>query len=214
LIFDQDKGAIGGADGNRPRERKPLDSISRNIGRIGENLVANFLLAHGFHVTHLDKGVRGVSPNADLFVWHDKPTLLGGKAKHRLFVQVKTADARGKLGGKSQLFSWVRLGNPEEGQPFFNRKKGLKADIVAYVAWRSTSEQRLFFAPVAEAEKMAKLRLDRIMATPRKRGKGPRKLPPKVMLEITLGMHPDRTDEIEHLLEFEDGKAFNWNTWQ
>ena len=58
-----------------------MDSISRVIGRLGENLVTNFLLAHGFHVTHLDKGVRGVSANVDLLAIHEKPTQLSSGTK-------------------------------------------------------------------------------------------------------------------------------------
>ena len=45
-----------------------------DIGRMGENIVANDLLERGFLVTHLDKGTRGVSANADLLVGHEQLT--------------------------------------------------------------------------------------------------------------------------------------------
>src|SRR3954454_7985129 len=95
-----------------------------DIGRMGENIATNELLARGFLVTHLDKGTRGVSANADLMVGHpelSKPVL----------IQVKACYA-------SPTPDWVFLGSLTENvleghEPVYNRKPGFRADYLAAV---------------------------------------------------------------------------------
>lgn len=122
-----------------------MKKLQIDIGRIGENIVANELLAAGFLVTHLDKGTRGVSANADLLVGHpeiQKPALIQVKATQ--------ADTLGHifLGGLS-------LDIIEGRTPMFNHKSGFKADFIAAVSYKSNIEYRTFVLPIDHAEREA-----------------------------------------------------------
>lgn len=116
-----------------------------NSGRIGENIVTNEFLARGFLVTHLDKGTRGVSANADLLVGHE------GMARPAL-IQVKAS--------LEKSLDYVFLGSPspevlDGKEAFYNRKAGFKADFLAAVVMTRPNEYRVFILPIAQAEKLA-----------------------------------------------------------
>ncbi len=114
------------------------------VGRMGENIVTNELLARGFLVTHLDKGTRGVSANADLLVGH-------AKLKRPILIQVKACVSpqlqRVFFGGFSEdaLRGHRRL---------FNHKPGFHADFIASVCLRSPKEYRVFMLPIEKIERM------------------------------------------------------------
>jgi hypothetical protein len=113
-----------------------------DVGRMGENIVTNELLLRGFIVTHLDKGTRGVSSNADLLVGHsdmDKPKLIQVKSS------VSLALERVFLGG----FPPTILDGKGS---LFNSKPGFHADFVATVSIKSAREYRIFILPIAKAE--------------------------------------------------------------
>ncbi len=115
-----------------------------DIGRIGESIVANDLLERGFLVTHLDKGTRGVSANADLLVGHKEltePILIQVRAcrSFRLNKAFFGGFPPGVLHGKGTLF---------------NSKPGFHADIIVSVSIKSPKEYRVFVIPVQLAERL------------------------------------------------------------
>src|SRR5208282_4509824 len=121
-------------------------SPNRDIGRIGENIVANEFLWRGFLVTHLDKGTRGVSANADLLVMHRN------KREHPLLIQVKACFAKAEP-------NWIFVGNLTDeiisgNDKMFNRKDGFHADILAAVSISNTKKYRVFIMPVGDAERI------------------------------------------------------------
>src|SRR3954469_9013735 len=110
-----------------------------DIGRMGENIVTNELLARGFLVTHLDKGTRGVSANADLMVGHPKLT-------KPMLIQVKACYA-------DPAPDWVFLGSLTEEvlegrEPVYNRKPGFQADYLAAVSIVNPKRYRAFIIPI------------------------------------------------------------------
>lgn len=124
---------------------RELGTVSKvDIGRIGENIVANDLLERGFLVTHLDKGSRGVSANADLLVGHEQLT-------EPILIQVKACYAprlqRVFFGGfPSQILDG-------EGS-LFNSKPGFHADFIVTVSIKSPKDYRVFVIPVQLAERL------------------------------------------------------------
>jgi hypothetical protein len=116
-----------------------------DIGRIGENIVANELLADGFLVTHLDKGTRGVSANADLLVGRED-------TKNPVLIQVKAT--------RSDSLDFIFLGGVsldiiEKRTPIFDSKPGFKAKFIAAVSYKSNKQYRVFIIPVKVAERNA-----------------------------------------------------------
>jgi hypothetical protein len=119
-----------------------------NTGRIGENIAMNHLLENGFRVIHLDKGMTGVSANADLLVAHEKLNR---------FVAIQVKSTRIK---PHQTLNYVGLGSPAQTGQHYNRKGGVQAEFLAYVAYRfeeangglRVAEHRVFFAPLLVAE--------------------------------------------------------------
>lgn len=149
-----------------------------DIGRIGENIVTNEFLARGFLVTHLDKGTRGVSANADLMVGH--PSL----ARPAL-IQVKACYAPSSP-------DWIFLGAltekalaGEEG--IYNRKPGFKADYLIAVCVVNPKVYRCFILPIEDAESIALTAFRKWHAHPTRAGEQ-RKVVPKMYLSVT----PDR----------------------
>lgn len=116
-----------------------------NSGRIGENIVTNEFLARGYLVTHLDKGTRGVSANADLLVGHEEMS-------RPVLIQVKAS--------LEKDLDHVFLGSPssevlEGKEAFYNRKAGFKADFLAAVVMTKPAAYRVFILPIARAEELA-----------------------------------------------------------
>lgn len=100
------------------------------------NIVTNELLKRGFLVTHLDKGTRGVSANADLLVGHYKLT----KA---VLIQVKACEPQNQ--GK------VFMGAFRKGS-LYNAKPGFHADFIVSIAITSLKDYRIFVLPIDLAE--------------------------------------------------------------
>jgi hypothetical protein len=122
---------------------------------MGENIVTNELLANGFLVTHLDKGTRGVSANADLLVGHDsldKPVL----------IQVKSCF--------SERFDQAFLGAFHSGDRLFNLKPGFKADFIASVIVKSPTEYKVFVLEVKTIERLLVEAFGRFHARPKLSG--------------------------------------------
>ena len=99
--------------GENAEEVEAEQSGKRDIGRIGENIVTNEFLWRGFLVTHLDKGTRGVSANADLMVGHSK-------LQKPLLIQVKSCFAK-------KAPNWIFVGNLtkeviEDNEQMYNKK--------------------------------------------------------------------------------------------
>ena len=123
----------------------PVETRTKiNSGRIGENVVTNEFLALGFLVTHLDKGTRGVSANADLLVGHQN-------MRRPALIQVKAS--------LEKSLDYIFLGSPspevfEGKEPFYNRRPGFKADFLAAVVMTKPSNYRVFILQVAQAEKL------------------------------------------------------------
>ncbi|SEE39461.1 hypothetical protein SAMN05444161_5628 [Rhizobiales bacterium GAS191] len=169
-----------------------------DIGRMGENIVTNCLLENQFLVTHLDKGTRGVSANADLLVGHrslDKPIL----------IQVKACRAFPEP-------NWIFLGSPNgialnSGRPFYNGKLGFKADVLAAVSISSPKKFRVFFVNIDDAERAVTSILTKRnkLLTRRMTAK---KLPPKLYLsvapELVTGTEILFLDETKLILKGED----------
>jgi hypothetical protein len=131
-------------DSGSERLKKP------DIGRIGENIVTNEFIWRGFLVTHLDKGTRGVSANADLMVMHPK------NRKKPLLVQVKSCLTKGEP-------NWVFVGNITDEiirgcDRMYNSKDGFHADILAVIAVSITAPRptnyRILIIPIDRAEKI------------------------------------------------------------
>ena len=146
-----------------------------DIGRMGENIVTNELLARGFLVTHLDKGTRGVSANADLMVGHPR-------LSRPILIQVKACHApRGP--------DFVFLGNLTEDvlhgrEPVYNRKPGFRADYLAAVSITDAKTYRTFIIPIQAAEELV-LRTYRAWHAHPTRTGIQRKVVPKVYLNVT-----------------------------
>jgi len=174
-----------------------------DIGRMGENIVTNELLARGFLVTHLDKGTRGVSANADLLVGHpnlNKPVLIQVKAHHA----PRSPDT-------------IFLGNLTEEvlegrEPFYNRKRGFQADYLAAVSISNPKTYRTFILPIPVAENIV-LRTARAWHAHPTRAGGQRKIVPTIYLNVRPQTPPGRGSErsreiyqaaSEALLTFED----------
>ena len=137
-------------------------SPNRDIGRIGENIVANEFIWRGFLVTHLDKGTRGVSANADLLVMHPN------KREYPLLIQVKACFAKAEP-------NWIFVGNLTDGiimgkDKMFNRKDGFDADILAAVAISNTKKYRVFIIPVGDAERIIVEGFRKFLKIPKKNG--------------------------------------------
>jgi len=174
-----------------------------DIGRIGENIVTNEFLARGFLVTHLDKGTRGVSANADLMVGHpglSRPALIQVKACHApsspdwIFLGALTEKA---LAG-------------EEG--IYNRKPGFKADYLAAVCVVNPRTYRTFILPIEDAQSIALTAFRKWHAHPTRAGEQ-RKVVPKMYLSVTPGkertrasMHSRKIFDAarDELLKYED----------
>ena len=145
-------------DESRSSERTKLRAAIR--GRMGENIITNELLEAGFLVTHLDKGTRGVSANADLMVGHaklDKPILL----------QVKSCDS------PTLDFIFLGAGHPDfnsQEHKLYNSKPGFLADYVAFVSIKSPREYNYFVMNVELAEKVAKEHFNAWHAVPKRDG--------------------------------------------
>ena len=94
-------------------------------------------------MTHMDKGTRGVSSNADLLVGH-------GKLETPALIQVKSC--------VSSPLGWVFFGGfpaailTGEG----NSKPGFHANFIATVSIKSPKEYRVFILPVSLAESRLK----------------------------------------------------------
>jgi hypothetical protein len=147
-----------------------------DIGRMGENIVTNELLARSFLVTHLDKGTRGVSANADLMVGHrssNRPAL----------IQVRACYAQ-----KEPNFVFLASLTPEVlegGEPVYNRKLGFRADYIAAVSINHPKNYRVFIMPVATAEEIV-LHTSRAWHTLPKRDGDKRKLVTRWYVSINL----------------------------
>ena len=147
---------------------------SVDIGRMGENIVTNELLARSFLVTHLDKGTRGVSANADLMVGHPNST-------RPALVQVRACYAP-----EEPHFVFLASLTPEvlEGcEPVYNRKSGFRADYIAAVSINHPQNYRVFIMPVATAAEIV-LHTSRAWHTLPKRDGDKRKLVPRWYLSI------------------------------
>jgi hypothetical protein len=124
-------------------------AVDKDIGRIGENIVTNEFLWRGFIVTHLDKGTRGVSANADLMIGHSK-------SREPLLVQVKACLAK-------KAPNWVFVGNLTENilngvETMYNRKAGFHSDVLAAVSISNiapnATSYRIFVMPIKDAERI------------------------------------------------------------
>jgi hypothetical protein len=141
--------------------------IRVEIGRIGENIVTNELIARGFLVTHLDKGIRGVATNADLLVGHDK-------LNEPVLIQVRSCvwpplDGVFLGGFPPSLLEC-------EG-PLFNRKPGFHAHFVAAVSIKSPKEYQVFVIPVSVAEPILKETYRQWHKVPTREGKQRKPVP-------------------------------------
>jgi hypothetical protein len=163
-----------------------------DIGRIGENIVTNEFLARGFLVTHLDKGTRGVSANADLMVGHP------GLARPAL-IQVKACSAPSSP-------DWIFLGAlteealaGEEG--IYNRKPGFRADYLAAVCVVNPKVYQFIILPIEEAESITLTVFRKWHAHPTRAGEQ-RKVVPEMYLSVTPGR--ERTRASVHSCEIFD----------
>jgi hypothetical protein len=136
-----------------------------NVGRIAERIVANELEFRGFRVSDLNSD--GTAANADLLAVSPNLTLQ---------VQVK---------GASNVKEpwWVEYGfctseiiaSPSE--TMFNRKNSFyKANLIVLVAVRSAKDYCCIVLPVAEAERLARLNIDREYRTKEGEAKKPHKV--------------------------------------
>jgi three-Cys-motif partner protein len=142
-----------------------------NVGRIAERIVANELEFRGFRVSDLNSD--GTAANADLLAVSPNLTLQ---------VQVK-----GAANGKGPW--WVEYGfctheiMADRRETMFNRKNSFyKANFIVLVAVRSAKDYCCIVLPVAEAERLAQLNIEREYRTPTKAGE-PKK-PHKVWVAL------------------------------
>jgi hypothetical protein len=89
-------------------------------------------------VTHLDKGTRGVSANADLLVGHHKLT-------KPVLIQVKACEPQ----NQGNVF----MGAFREG-PLYNSKPDFHADFIMSVAITSLKDYRIFVLPVGLTDRV------------------------------------------------------------
>ncbi|MSR79043.1 MAG: hypothetical protein EXS59_02770 [Candidatus Taylorbacteria bacterium] len=130
-----------------------------NVGKIAERIVMNELQFRGYQTTDLNKD--GLRANADILASKD------GKVW-----QIQVKGATNTPTGRW----WVQYGHCDPDilsgkAKVFNRKESFySAAYVALVAVRSPSEYRCFILPVAKAEKIAQLGLDRGYREPKRDG--------------------------------------------
>jgi hypothetical protein len=142
---------------------------------MGENIVINEFLARRFLVTHLDKGTRGVSANADLMLGHAELT-------KPVLVQVKACVA-------APSPNWVFLGALTEAKlagtlAVYNSKDGFKADVLALVAVAEPNVYRTFVLPIAVAEEIVLRKYRAWHATPKRTGEQ-RRVVPTMYIDVT-----------------------------
>lgn len=183
-----------------------LLNLDINTGRIGENIVTNELIIRGFLVTHLDKGTRGVSANADLMCAPRESKRPSHRdSKRPLLIQCKAS--------RTDNFKWMLFATASEAalnkeRTFFNSKSGFEADFLVTASILSLKEYRVFVIPIAEAEEIAyKVTNDTHTNADGKR----RKASPMVWLPIDKSATHDRSKHREtrlwalnRILSYED----------
>jgi hypothetical protein len=151
-----------------------MEISKRNVGRIAERIVANELEFRGFRVSDLNSD--GTAANADL---------LAVSPSSMLQVQVKGAANLAKDPW------WVGYGFctaeiiANRNESMFNRKNSFyQANLVALVAVRSAKDYCCVVLPVAEAERLAQLNIEREYRTPTKAGE------PKKPQRVWIALEP------------------------
>ena len=143
-------------------------------GRMGENIITNEFIQNRFIVTHLDKGTRGVSANADLMIGHEK-------LERPVLVQVKSCYA--------DSGSWIFLGSFDEekrlgNSKIYNNKKGFFADFVVFIGIQDPKKYNYFVVPINVAEKIARDTWSAICEVPKK-DQSRRQPPPGMYLAMS-----------------------------
>jgi hypothetical protein len=154
-------------------------------GPIGENIVMNELLWHGWAPANLNLHIKN-APNVDI---------LAAKGDKKVAIQIKT----GGIGSKSM----VQLGYYEDGKPIFNSRSGPNADFVIFVRLFGHRDFECYVVPIDIAESTALKDAQIWKKTPKRDGKIRKTFPAAVWFEPN-GNRPDESNYREKWAQYRD----------